>query len=163
MRFRKILGIILALALLTGCKAQPDQSGFLWQISLLQAELTDDLYNTQTFVRYDGSKEDVDFRQSPSAGCRFLLLELRIAKSDVGKGKFSWKDLYVEDPQGNRYFRMENDSFLADYEIPRLKATELVTGSAEGFLCVEVPEDLELKDLQLVHEAAEGRNVLPVS
>lgn len=143
--------------------SESDQSDYFWQLKLVHAEVADNLANTQTFILYGGSTEDVEYAKTASEGYTFLLLELDVDKNGVGGRPFSWADVYVEDGQGNQYRRMENDVFLEDYDLPRLKATDLTIGNNSGYICLEIPADTDVSGLQLVHEAEEGRNILPIS
>jgi len=162
--------IVLVLCFMTACgesdngkiNNNTEQNNFLWQISVINAEMTDNLANTQTFVLYGGSTEDVKYTKSASEGNTFLLLELKINKNGVGGKPFSWSDVYVEDNKGNKYLRHENDVFLEDYDLPRLKATDLTIGNNSGCVCFEVPSDIELQGLKFVHEAEEGKNVIEI-
>lgn len=165
-----LLQAFLLALILTACVAggtQPlqgsDQSNYLWQLSILHAEASDNLANTQTFILYGGDTEDVQYAKTASPGHTFLLLELSVDKNGVGGKPFSWSDVYVEDGAGNRYRRMDNDVFLEDYDMPRLKSTDLTIGGNSGYVCLEIPADTDLSGLKLVHEAEEGLNILPVS
>lgn len=143
--------------------ATTDQAEFLWQIDVMSAEVTDNLTNTQTFIMYDGRPEDVAYTKSPKEGFLYLLLDLGIDKNGTGGGAFSWKDVYVEDAQRNQFYRHENDAFLEDYNIPRLKSTNLTIGNNEGFVCFEIPEGTDLSDMKIVHETDEGKNIVAFS
>lgn len=139
-----------------------DQSGFLWQITLLDAEASDNLANTQTFILYGGTTEDVQYAKTAKEGHIFLLLNLQIDKKGTGGQRFSWSDVWVEDAQGNQFHRMENDVFLEDYDLTRLKSTDLTIGNNSGYICLEIPADTDLTGLRLIHEAAEGKNIIPI-
>lgn len=140
-----------------------DQANYFWQLDILHAETSEDLAATQTFILYGGSTEDVQYAKTASAGNTFLLLELSVDKNGVGGSPFSWADLYVEDGAGNHYYRMDNDVFLEDYDLPRLKSTDLTIGNNTGYICLEIPADVDVSSLKLVHEAEEGLNILPIS
>lgn len=160
------LQAFLLAVILTACAAGvqgSDQSNYLWQLSILHAEASDNLANTQTFILYGGDTEDVQYAKTASPGCTFLLLELSVDKNGVGGKPFSWSDVYVEDGAGNRYRRMDNDVFLEDYDMPRLKSTDFTIGGNSGYICLEIPADTALSSLKLVHEAEEGLNIRPIS
>lgn len=140
-----------------------DQSDYLWQLSILHAEVSDNLANTQTFILYGGDTEDIQYTKTPSPGYTFLLLELSIEKNGVGGQPFSWSDTYVEDSTGSRYRRMENDVFLEDHDLPRLKSTDLTIGGNSGYICLEIPADTDMSSLKLVHDTEEEFNILPIS
>lgn len=159
--------MIFILLFLAGCAGQSaessDQSKYLWQLTLESAEISGNLANTQTFLLYGGSTEDVQYAKTAPEGYTFLLLELSVNKNGVGGRPFSWSDVYLEDGSGTRYRRHENDVFLEDYDLPRLKSTDLTIGNNRGFICFEIPANTSLSNLKLVHEAEEGQNVLPVT
>lgn len=142
--------------------ATADQSNYFWQLNVLQAEAADNLANTQTLALYGGATEDIQYAKTASEGYTFLLLELSVNKNGVGGTPFSWCDVYVEDGQGNRYQRMDNDVFLEDYDLPRLKSTDLTIGSNTGYICLEIPFDTDMSGLALVHNAEEGLNRIPI-
>lgn len=135
-----------------------NQADFFWQLAVIEAERTQNLANTQSFTLYGGDIEDVDYSATASEGHEFLILELSIDKAGAGGSPFSWEDLYVLDSDGNQYYRMENDKFLEDYNLPRLNGTSLTLGGQEGFICLEVPTSAGA--LQLVHETEEGQNII---
>lgn len=171
---KKILIVVLLVSLMVwvcGCGSESEevpenvssnQEDFLWQLSLVNAEIADNLANTQVFIQYDGVAEEVPYAKSPSDGNTFLLLELNIDKTEAGGQPFSWSDTYVMDGEGNQYKRHENDTFLEDYNLPRLKATDLTIGSNTGFVCFEIPVGTDTSNLKFVHEAAEGENVIAI-
>lgn len=140
-----------------------DQTDYFWQLNILNAEVAENLANTQTFILYGGSTEDVQYVKTASSGNTFLLLELEVDKNGVGGTPFSWSGVYVEDGDGNQYRRMENDVFLEDYDLPRLKSTDLTIGNNSGHICLEIPVDIDMTSLKLVHETEEGLNALPIS
>lgn len=135
-----------------------NQEDFFWQLAVIKAERTQNLANTQSFTLYGGDIEDVDYSAAASEGHEFLILELSIDKAGAGGSPFSWEDLYVLDSDGNQFFRMENDKFLEDYNLPRLNGTSLTLGGQEGFICLEIPTASGA--LQLVHETEEGQNII---
>ncbi len=135
-----------------------NQEDFFWQIEIIGAELTSDLSNTQSFTLYGGDIEDVDYSATASDGHQFLILELGIDKAGAGGSPFDWEDLSVQDSEGNQYFRMENDKFLEDYNLPRLNGTALTLGGNEGFICLEIPTNSS--GLTLVHSTEEGGNII---
>lgn len=164
--------IFLLAVILTACTAAPadstapvtvsDQSKYFWQLNVLQAEAADNLANTQTLALYGGATEDVQYAKTAPEGYVFLLLELSVNKNGVGGTPFSWSAVYVEDGQGNQYQRMGNDVFLEDYDLPRLKSTNLTIGSNTGYICLEIPSDTDMSSLTLVHNAEEGPNRIPI-
>ena len=159
-----IITLSLLLLLTAGCSKNTtsNQDNFFWKISLINSEETKNLAATQTFQLYGGALEDVEYKISSTTGYKFLLLELTITKNGVGGNAFSWSDVYVEDEDGNKYKRHENDVFLEDYNIPRLKATDLTLGKNTGYVCFEVPENVKLSSLKLVHDSTDGKNIIAI-
>lgn len=155
----------------TGSSTTPDtsvtassdsnQADFFWQLGIISAERTLDLSNTQSFTLYGGDIEDVDYHATASDGHEFLIIELSVDKASAGGNPFDWAQLYVQDSDGNQYFRMENDKFLEDYNLPRLNGTPLTLGGNEGFICIEIPTSAS--GLQLVHATDEGENTLKIN
>lgn len=56
---------------------------------------------------------------------------------------------------------MENDVFLENYDLTRLKSTDLTLGNHSGYICLEIPADTDLTGLRLIHEATEGK-IIPI-
>lgn len=133
-----------------------DATAFLWGVEVLHWEVASDLSATEAAVQYNGDVVQIAHEEKPSAGNTFLLVELRIQKQKIGPGVFKWANVYVEDAEGNRYARHENDTFLQVYQFKRLKATDLTLGTNEGFACFEIPEFAADTPLALVYEAPEG-------
>lgn len=159
-----IISLSLILLLITACSKNTtsNQDDFFWQISLINSEETKNLSATQTFQLYGGALEDIEYKISSTSGYKFLLLELTIVKNGVGGNAFSWSDVYVEDKDGNKYKRLENDVFLEDYNIPRLKATDLTLGKNNGYVCFEIPENINLSTLKLIHDSSDGKNIIEI-
>ena len=112
----------------------------MWRVELLSAELADSLTATQAAVQYNGDVLETQSQVEPDSGNTFLLLHLTIEKIGTGKSSFSWTDAYIEDSDGNAYYRHPNDTFLTNLNIPRLKGTDIVFGSESGYACFEIPK-----------------------
>lgn len=138
-----------------------NQDDFFWQLEILIAERTANLANTQSFTLYDGIIDNVDYTLDAGEGNEFLILELVIDKAGAGGNNFDWNDLYVLDDNDNKFFRMENDKFLEDYNLPRLNGTNLTLGGNQGYICLEIPSNTS--GLQLVHETEDGINTLSIT
>jgi hypothetical protein len=128
-----------------------------WNLALLSHETADDLRATQAAVLYDGEKVDVSFTRKPGTGNTFLLLEIRVEKTRAGAPAFRWADVRVEDAAGNAWSRLDNDTFLTNFNFPRVPSTDLTFGTNEGFVCFEIPESAAAGPLALVHETGTGR------
>lgn len=137
--------------------------GFPWTIELLAAE-TQDALRTMTSVRqYDGSMMDVVYDDAPTEGKVFLILTLAITKTDSGSGSFAWSQLSIQEPDGNGYARMENDTFLQNHSYTRMAGTPLQIGKNEGSVCFEIPADTAGKALTLRYDAGEAGSIeIPV-
>ena len=133
--------------------ADAAQSG-MWRVELLSAELADNLTATQAVILYGGDIQKTTNTVKPESGNTFLLLELKIEKTGVGRASFSWSDARVVDKAGNAYYRHPNDTFLANLNIPRLKGTDIVFGNEYGYACFEIPNTAE--GLQFI---ADGGNI----
>lgn len=132
-----------------------DDNG-MWSVELLFAETAETLAGTQAVVQYSGEVQTVEVADSPGPGNVFLLLELLVEKLQNGSAAFLWDNAYVEDENGNRYSRHENDTFLESYNLPRLKSVELKIGANRGFACYEIPEAASTGDLWFIYDGAEG-------
>lgn len=173
-----IFSILLALVLLSSCTNNKSESSpqaatesdaakaetwqdindnGIWRVELLHAESTDILVGTSAYVQYDGEVLNVENTDAPQNGYVFLLMELSIEKIASGKASFIWKNTYVEDANGIRYPRHENDSFLSNYNFSRLKATDIKIGSNIGFVCYEVPAEATSHGLFFVYDGDEGQ------
>jgi hypothetical protein len=126
-----------------------------WSVTINEAEITDSLSGTVDAIQYNGDIQHSDITKTPQNGKQFVVLNLTIKKTKNGKAVFSWKDVALEDAEGNRYSRLENDSFLENVDRgPRLKATDLTLGSETGYVCFETPEGVGT--LWLAHNGAGG-------
>ncbi len=168
------LCLIICLFIMSGCQSKPqaavtqavpttiDQSGLPWSIIVVKWEVTNDLSGSQAAQQYNGDVVQIQYNEKPSDGKSFLLLDLSVTKQVAGASTFSWKNLYVKDSSGNHYARMENDTFLENYNFPRLKSTDLTLGENKGFACFEIPVDSAKGGLSLVYESTDESLELPL-
>jgi len=112
----------------------------LWRVELHDAEKTDSLTATLAAIQYTGDLIETESLLKPKSGYVFLLLHLTIEKSGTGKTAFSWNDAHIEDSSGSVFYRMENDTFLSNLNIPRIKGTDIVLGIETGYICFEISE-----------------------
>ena len=138
-----------------GAQQAADDNG-MWRVEILVAEAADELSGTQSVVQYSGEVEKIETDEQPKSGHLFLLMELLVDKLESGRSAFSWDNAYVEDGEGNKYSRHQNDTFLESYKLPRLKSVELSIGSNQGYVCYEVPVEAASGDLWFVYEGDEG-------
>ncbi len=141
---------------------QSDQSGFMWQIEALSHETTVYMESTGAMMMYDGSVEQTDYSDGADEGKIYLLLELNLAKAEVGNMPFSWADTYIEDAEGNKYTRLEDDLFLENHDYARLPSTDLKLGESSGFIAFEIDETAAENELFFVHTASEGENRIQI-
>ena len=164
-RFLLQIGLLSALfSLSLGCAAQAKaptaaateaDSSLIWQISVVESEITANISSTKAFVEYGGDVNQVSYSDQPSEGNVYLLVLANIDKNQPGKEKFVWSELSVLDADGNAYARMDNDTFLETHGLPRIKSTDLSIGNNHGYVCFEVPASSDFSKLTLVY-AAEG-------
>lgn len=164
-KFLLQIGLLSALfSLSLGCAAQAKaptaaateaDSSLIWQISVVESEITANISSTKAFVEYGGDVNQVSYSDQPSEGNVYLLVLVNIDKNQPGKEKFVWSELSVLDADGNAYARMDNDTFLETHGLPRIKSTDLSIGNNHGYVCFEVPASSDFSKLTLVY-AAEG-------
>ena len=134
------------------------QQSDMWQVELIEAELSDSLTTTIAAIQYSVDILETTSEIKPESGNAFLLLYLSIEKIGTGKSSFSWSDAHILDSDGNMYYRHPNDTFLANLNIPRLKGTDITFGAESGYACFEIPQGAE--GLKFV--ADEGRIIIEV-
>ena len=142
--------------------AQSDPSAFEWGIQVKSSQVAGDLSETQTVQQYDGGVTQETVESEPGEGNVYLLLELAIEKQASDAASFEWKKLSVQDAAGNRYARMENDTFLESFGYSRIKSIDLTLGKNEGYACFEIPEESAAGDLVLVYEDTQGENGIKI-
>ena len=127
----------------------------MWSVEILDAEKAESLTATMAAITYGGDLQETINLVEPGSGNVFLLIELTIEKIGTGKASFSWSDAHVEDSKGNVFFRMGNDTFISNLNIPRLKGTDIVLGTETGYVCFEIP--MESSGLRFV---ADNGNII---
>jgi hypothetical protein len=130
-----------------------------WEITILNREITTDLSGTQSVVQYGGDSQDIAFNEKPADGYVFVLLDLTIEKTATRQSKFVWANAYLTDGEGNKFYRHENDTFLTNFNLPRIKSTDLVFGSHQGFVCYEVPQGGIEGELFFVYSGETGNQI----
>jgi len=161
------------LALIAGCATQAnvpaatatpetDQS-LVWNITIVESELTSNIASTKAFVEYGGEVNEVSFSDQPAEGKSYLLVLLNIDKNQPGKEKFLWSELSVVDAEGTAYLRHENDTFLELHGLPRIKATDLSIGNNHGYICFEVPSSVDASQLSLVYAKEDSAQKIALS
>lgn len=143
--------------------AQPsDQSGFLWQITVAETVMHDELHTVTPVTQYDGSVVNINYDQVPGENNCYILVNLAVKKASAGNSVFSWADLVLQDAQEISYNRHENDIFLSDHDYKRMTGTDLKLGTNEGWICFEIPKSAAEGALTLIHHAQEGENIVAV-
>lgn len=165
--YMKRIKIVTAIAILLFCplllasciadvalqSSAPDEQEGPWRITVLGCQATDTLNGTQESLQYSGENVTTDIEEKAGEGNAFVLLSLKIEKTQSGAPAFAWEKLTVEDEGGNGYHRCENDSFLENYGYERIKSTDLTLGVNEGYICFELPIEAAQGMLTLVYES----------
>jgi hypothetical protein len=123
-----------------------------WEITIIEAELSDDLSTTKSAVQYGGDSVSYDLNIKPTEGYHFLIIEMIIEKIEMGVSSFEWNKLYILDESGIRYQRLQNDMFLKNFNFPRIPSTNINFGSVEGFIAIEIPNSVLEQKLYLVYD-----------
>jgi len=160
---KRIILLVLSITILLVSCAQETQDADnvvvkqsdMWRVEFIEAEIAESLTASIAALTYSGDLQETEAQIVPGSGNVFLLLHLTIEKIGTGKAVFSWDDAYVEDNKGNVFFRMENDTFLQNLNIPRMKRTDIVFGSDTGYVCFEIP--MESSGLRFV---ADNGNII---
>ena len=129
----------------------------MWELALIHAECTENLSSTTAVVQYNGEVFNRENNDAPQAGSIFLIMEFSIEKTGAGNSTFTWNNAYVETANGNKYYRHSNDTFLENYNLPRLKSTDLKIGGNLGFVCYEIPTEIMNDTLYFVYDGDEGQ------
>lgn len=124
--------------------------------------MKDSLHTEAGVTQYDGSVASVPYDNLPSAGKIYLIIELTITKEKPGGKAFTWSDLWVVDAQGNRYHRMEDDTFLTSHTYNRMVGTDMRLGANQGVICFEIPKESAGELLTLVYTSEEGEAIIPL-
>jgi hypothetical protein len=156
----KILIVLLSFfqaTIFTSCQApKPNPTpGLAWQIAVSKVEIKPDLSATESVTQYDGSTIDMVHSQTPEIGNVYLILDVSISKADnQSTATFEWQSLVVNDSSGNTYQRLENDTFLEQYQyIPRLTGLPLRFGENSGWVCYQIPAAVATGKLTLEYSA----------
>ena len=144
---------------LSGCQAPkttPPPTPALnltWQIDVSKFEIKDNLNAVESATQYNGTKIDVAHTQSPESGNVYLIMDVTISKTDnQSTAPFDWQWLVVNDASGNSYHRLENDTFLEQYQyMPRITGLELRFGENTGWMCYEIPASVAAGKLTLAY------------
>jgi len=137
---RPLIFLTACLLLLPALAAAQD-ADFYWDLQVLSWETAQSLEATEAITSYEGSVSTAVHEDAPAEGCVYLLVKLSLQKTEAGGEGFQWEKLCARDAEGNRYTRMENDTFIETYGFKRLPATELRIGDQQGFVAFEVPAE----------------------
>lgn len=152
--------LFLLLLPLSGFAQEAD---FHWDVFAYGFEAAAHLEAQEDVLQYDGSTAIANHEETAPEGFVFLLAEMYIEKTAPGGEGFAWENLFLVDQDGTRYSRMENDTFLEYYGYERLPATTLRIGKLNGWIAFEVPETVDLEQLQLVYLIAEQELAVPLT
>ena len=141
---------------------QVEQNDISWQVVLNNWEIATDLRGTQLIQQYNGDVTQIQYQEVPSEGHTFLLVSLTIEKQVPGPATFKWEELTIIDENGAAYARHPNDTFLSNYNFPRIKSTDLTFGKEEGFICFEIPLDVSAGKLTLTYTSHDERVQIPL-
>lgn len=148
---------MLSLFMLSSSAFAQDQSKFQWQIKVLNTKVASSLDSTSTIIEYGGNQTLIKNNNNAGLGNVYLLVNLKLHKSQVGGKGFDWKDVYMEDEKGTQFKRMANDTFLTTHGYPRLQLTKIMI-SNDGYIAFEIPEKTLQKKLYFVYQSEQGEN-----
>lgn len=133
----------------------------IWQIEVNDLEVKSILHSVEQAKQYMGGIVDVEHEDIPSDKMQFLLLNLTVSKQATGNIPFTWEDLSLS-ISDKIYSRMQDDSFLPNHGYQRLPSTELKLGSKSGWICFEVPMDVDLNSAQLIYQKVDSVQKIPL-
>ena len=148
---KTIIALLLPMLLITiSCETAPgpdnaasEAQSEMWRVEIVSYEVTDSLQTTVAAVQYGGGVVTTENLIEPARGNSFLLLKLSIEKIGAGRAVFSWNDAHISDGSGSVYLRHQNDTFLANLNIPRISSTDIVFGQEHGYVCFEIPSNAD--------------------
>jgi hypothetical protein len=156
--------IVLCLAACQPAATADEGSPSAWQVSVSNFEVHESFRTVETVTQYDGSTLEVEHVQSPPSGTVYAILQVSVRKVDnQSTAPFVWTDLVIEDSSGGAFPRIENDTFLSQYQYsPRLTGLELRFGENTGWICFQVPAGSVGGPLTLVYTAEGIRQEIPL-
>jgi hypothetical protein len=137
-----------------------DQVRFPWTITVEKWKVLSSLKGDLKELQYDGTERKQAYEQKPTLGMVFLIIDLALDKQKGSTTNFSWKDVYVQDFRGERYYRHRNDGFLVLFDMKMINAVDLNFGEHRGSVCFELPERVAKEALNFVHETSAGKNII---
>jgi hypothetical protein len=157
------LCLVLVLASCQAAKATP-ASALFWQVELSRYEVKADLKSVEAVIQYDGSKIDVTHTQNAGAGNVYLIMEVKVSKTEnPSTAPFDWQGLVVRDASGNSYHRLENDTFLERFKYtPRITGLQLRLGEYSGWMGYEIPAAVANGKLTLSYTGAGSQQEIVV-
>ncbi len=137
------LWVVVLVSLLTGCakpEAAPVGENAFWRVTISKASVAATASGKITATQYDGSVTSIDITEMPSENMQLLFVGMIVEKLQPGKSEFAWDTVYIEDGDGNKYFRYPNDTFIEslglhdDYDgSSAFLAQYLLTPIGDGF------------------------------
>jgi len=152
----KYLMMLCLVSVLYGCSPAKEQinPGLIWTVAVSKSEVKESLDTVEGVTQYNGSKIDVEHKQSPASGNVYLILNVTVSKTGNQSTPFDWQWLVVEDASGNSYHRLANDTFLEQFQYtPRITGLELRMGENSGWMCYEIPSSAAAGKLNLAYTA----------
>ncbi|MCI8454798.1 MAG: aryl-sulfate sulfotransferase [Lachnospiraceae bacterium] len=134
----------------------------LWQFTLNDYETHSELHSVEQVPQYIGDPVEVAHDDYSVTGMQFLLLDLTISKQGPGNIPFSWENLGLS-VDGKMYTRMEDDSFIGYHSYNRLPSTDLQMGSKTGWICMEIPSDIDLNNAELTYNSGSKIQSTPLN
>ena len=145
----------------SGCQAPKPApaSALIWQIEVSKFEIKGSINSIESVTKYDGSILKVAHTQHPENGNIYLIIDVTISKKDnLSTMPFDGQALVVMDASGISYHRLENDTFLEQYQYtPRLTGLPLRFGENVGWICYEIPASIASGRLTLAYTAEGSR------
>lgn len=162
-----LLGLFCA-AFLSGCgaasgKLPASATIGVWNLTVSNLLVAENLLAEQSSVQYSGEAVQSKIQETPDEGNVFVLVTLTIEKQQAGAAAFTWDHLWVQDADGNKYARMENDSFLESYGYVRQNSTNVTLGKNEGSICFELPKQQASGKLTLCYDSDGATASIPLN
>lgn len=124
----------------------------IWKIDVAKYEVKDSLSSVESVTQYNGNVTKENHQQSPDNGDVYLIMDVTVSKTGDQSAPFDWKYLAIEDASGNTYPRLDNDTFLEQYQYtPRITGLELRLGESSGWMCYEIPASAAKGKLTLTY------------
>ena len=161
----KCMLFLVIVIFLSGCEQPSNTSSqdLGWNVQVTQAEVKEAMETTEIVTLYTGDKNEVNHENMPNPGNVYVILELVLTKTKSETGSFDWDDLALEDVNGNKYQRLENDSFLELHNYsPRMTGLPIRFGESTGWVCYEITKEEASGTLVLVYTSSKGKQIIEI-